>query len=180
MCVCDYYLNTLRSKPSTIQLLQSAPIEHTDPNQWGIDELDNIPIHLDFLDHKVQIGAYLESNLRNSLIEFLKQHHNYLPWSNKDITSINPEITVHKLQVDPNHPPSNKSDASLLPSATRSSMKRFRSYSTLYQFMRYTTPTNQQMFSQYVRKIGNGEYASTLLISTRPAPRTLSHIHTLT
>ena len=43
--------------------------------------------------------------LRLALIEFLKQHHDCFAWSHKDMTGIDPDIAVHKLQVDPDHPP---------------------------------------------------------------------------
>ena len=71
----------------------------------GIDELDDICIHPNYPDHKVQIGAHLSSELRFAFIEFLKQHNNYFAWSRKDMTEIDPEIALHRLQGDPDHPP---------------------------------------------------------------------------
>ena len=47
----------------------------------------------------------LSLDLRLVLIEFLKQHHDCFAWSHKDMTGINPDIAVHRLQVDPDHPP---------------------------------------------------------------------------
>ena len=74
-------------------------------DQPGIDELDQVSIHPDYPDHKVQIGARLCLELRLALIEFLKQHHDCFAWSHKDMTGIDPDVAVHKLQVDPDHPP---------------------------------------------------------------------------
>ena len=53
----------------------------------------------------MQIGAWLSLDLRLALIEFLTQHHDCFAWSYKDMTGIDPEIAVHKLQVNPDHPP---------------------------------------------------------------------------
>ena len=33
------------------------------------------------------------------------QHHDCFAWSHKDMTRIDPEVVVHRLQVDPDHPP---------------------------------------------------------------------------
>ena len=62
-------------------------------------------IHPDYPDHKVQIGARLSKELRLALIEFLTQHHGCFAWSHKDMTGIDPDVTMHRLQVDPDHPP---------------------------------------------------------------------------
>lgn len=37
-----------------------------------MERLDEVSIHLDFLDHKVQIGVLLRSDLRLDIIDFLK------------------------------------------------------------------------------------------------------------
>ena len=70
-----------------------------------MEDLDEISIHSDLVDHKVQIGAFLCPDLRQSLIDFLKQHHNCFAWSHTDITGIDPEVMVYRLQVDQEHTP---------------------------------------------------------------------------
>ena len=42
-----------------------------------MESLNEISIHLELLDHKVQIGALLHPNICLSLIDFLKQQHDY-------------------------------------------------------------------------------------------------------
>ena len=69
-------------------------------DQPGIDELDDVCIHPNYSDHKVQIGACLSSELRLALTEFLKQHHDCFVWSHKDMTGIDPDIAVYRLQVN--------------------------------------------------------------------------------
>ena len=69
-----------------------------------MESLDEVSIHPSLEDHKVQIGALLRPDLRQSLIDFLKLHHDCFAWSCTDITGIEPEVMVHRLQVDLEHP----------------------------------------------------------------------------
>ena len=62
-------------------------------------------IHPDYSNHKVQIGARLKPELRERLISFLTQQHDYFAWLHADMTGIDPEIVVHRLQIDPSYPP---------------------------------------------------------------------------
>ena len=70
-----------------------------------MEELDEVSIYSDLLNHKVQIGARLQPDLCLSLIDFLNQHHDYFAWSHTNITYIDPEVMVHHVQVDPDYPP---------------------------------------------------------------------------
>ena len=47
----------------------------------------------------------LELELREKLISFLAQQHDYFAWSHTDMIGIDPEVVVHRLQIDPNYPP---------------------------------------------------------------------------
>ena len=69
-----------------------------------MESLDEVSIHPNLVDYKVQIGALLRPNLHQSLIDLLKHHHDCFAWSHTDMTGIDPEVTVHRLQVDPEHP----------------------------------------------------------------------------
>ena len=81
------------------------PGEHLKSDQTGIEKLDDVCIHPNYLDHKVQIGACLSTELQLALIEFLTRHHDCFAWSHKEKTGIDPDVAVHRLQVDPDHPP---------------------------------------------------------------------------
>ena len=74
-------------------------------DRLAMESLDEVSIHPSLVDHKVQIGALLRPDLRQSLIDFLKFHHDCFAWSYTDITSIDLEVMVHRFQVDPEHPP---------------------------------------------------------------------------
>ncbi|XP_038713399.1 uncharacterized protein LOC120007270 [Tripterygium wilfordii] len=70
-----------------------------------MEELDDIQIHPDYPNHKVQIGAHLEYDIRAKLIEFLTENQDCFAWSHADMVGIDPEVVVHRLRVDPNHEP---------------------------------------------------------------------------
>lgn len=62
-------------------------------------ELDEIPIHLDFLNQKVEIGTQLWFYLHDSFIKFLKQHRECFTWSHINMIGIDPKVSVHQLQT---------------------------------------------------------------------------------
>ncbi|KAL5785135.1 hypothetical protein ACOSQ2_007527 [Xanthoceras sorbifolium] len=70
-----------------------------------MEELDEVSIHPDFPDHKVSIGSRLPQNIRARLLSFLTARHDSFAWSHADMIGISPEVLVHRLQVDPDHPP---------------------------------------------------------------------------
>ncbi|KAL5736109.1 hypothetical protein ACOSQ2_030897 [Xanthoceras sorbifolium] len=70
-----------------------------------MEELDEVSIHPDFPDHKVSIVSRLPQNIRARLLSFLTARHDSFAWSHADMIGISPEVLVHRLQVDPDHPP---------------------------------------------------------------------------
>ena len=70
-----------------------------------MEEIDEVPIFPDFPEHKVQIGVRLDDTLKEQIISFFGQNHDCFAWSHEDITGIDPEIAVHRLQVDPDYRP---------------------------------------------------------------------------
>ena len=69
-----------------------------------MESLNEVSIHQDLLDHKVKISVLLRPDICLSLIDFLKQQHDYFAWFHTDMTSFDPEVMVHHLQVDPSYP----------------------------------------------------------------------------
>ena len=47
----------------------------------------------------------LELELREKLISFLAKQHDCFAWSHADMTSIDLEVVMHRLQIDPGYPP---------------------------------------------------------------------------
>ena len=70
-----------------------------------MEEIDEVPIFPDFPKHKVQIGAQLNDTLKEWILPFLSQNHDFFAWSHDDMTGIDPEVVIHHLQVDPDYQP---------------------------------------------------------------------------
>ena len=68
-----------------------------------MEEIVEVPIYPDFPKLKFQIGARLNNTLRERILSFLSQNHDCFSWSHKDMIRIDPEVIVHRLQVDPNY-----------------------------------------------------------------------------
>lgn len=71
----------------------------------AMEDLDEVSISDEFPNHRIQVGSKLAPELRTRLIAFLKNHHHCFAWSHKDMIGVDPRVTTHKLQVDPNHLP---------------------------------------------------------------------------
>ncbi|KAK0604330.1 hypothetical protein LWI29_014567 [Acer saccharum] len=70
-----------------------------------MEELDEVSIDPEQPDHKVFIGSRLPDNIRKQLVEFLRERRNSFAWSHEDMIGIDPEVMVHRLQVDSDHQP---------------------------------------------------------------------------
>ena len=57
------------------------------------------------LTRHLKIGSKLTEGLRRRLIEFLRSNYDCFAWSDADMPGIDPEVIMHKLQVDPLHQP---------------------------------------------------------------------------
>ena len=53
----------------------------------------------------LKIDSKLTEGLRRRLIDFLRSNSDCFAWSHADMPGIDPEIIMHKLQVDPLHQP---------------------------------------------------------------------------
>ena len=53
----------------------------------------------------LKIGSKLTEGLRRRLVDFLRSNSDCFAWSHADMPGIDPEIIMHKLQVDPLHQP---------------------------------------------------------------------------
>ena len=53
----------------------------------------------------LKIGSKLTEGLRRRLVDFLRSNSDCFAWSHADMPGIDPEIIMHKLQVDHLHQP---------------------------------------------------------------------------
>ena len=49
----------------------------------------------------IRVGANLPPQMKESIIQFLKDNKDVFVWSHEDMPSINPSIIFHKLNVNP-------------------------------------------------------------------------------
>ena len=70
-----------------------------------MEAIDEVTIHPNYLDHKVQFATKLNKEVRIRLIEFLKENYGFFDWSHEDMTRIDPEVVGHRLQVHLDYSP---------------------------------------------------------------------------
>ncbi|GFS46237.1 hypothetical protein Acr_00g0100960 [Actinidia rufa] len=85
-------MGVLRDKVKEITFVDPKEMENTK----ALEEATPIPIHPDYPDRHVMIETKLNEELRNALVEFLKENYDVLAWSQGDILGIDPQIAVHK------------------------------------------------------------------------------------
>ena len=65
------------------------------------EELDTIKLEDGHPEKTTKIGANLPPNMKESLVQFLKNNMDVFAWSHEDMPGINPSIISHKLNVNP-------------------------------------------------------------------------------
>ncbi|XP_019246516.1 PREDICTED: uncharacterized protein LOC109226177 [Nicotiana attenuata] len=83
---------------------EHAVPEETDATKSTAEELEQVALFEKFLERKFHLGTGLHPELRSGFIEFLKFNVNCFSWSHA-VTSIPPEVAMHKLSLDPSIPP---------------------------------------------------------------------------
>ena len=68
-----------------------------------MEEIDEVRIYLNFVEHKFQIDARINDTLRERILSFLSQNHDFFAWSYEDMMGIDLEVAVNHLQVDPDY-----------------------------------------------------------------------------
>ena len=63
--------------------------------------MDDVPLTEGDQTRHLKIGSKLTEGLRRRLIDFLRSNSDCFAWSHADMPGIDPEIIMHKLQVDP-------------------------------------------------------------------------------
>ena len=65
------------------------------------EELDTIGLEDGSPEKTTKSGANLPSQVRGSLIQFLRSNKDVFAWSHEDMPGINPSIISHRLNIDP-------------------------------------------------------------------------------
>ena len=83
------------------QVKSQAP--HTEEPE--IEDMDDVPLVEGDLTRNLKIGSKLSEGLRRRLVDFLRSNSDSFAWSHLDMPGIDPEVIIHRLQVDPLHQP---------------------------------------------------------------------------
>ncbi|XP_056864095.1 uncharacterized protein LOC130511224 [Raphanus sativus] len=69
------------------------------------EEVLKVPVDDSDPSKSVRIGAFLPDEMQQKILEFLKQNLSSFAWTMSDMKGIDPAITTHELNVDPNFKP---------------------------------------------------------------------------
>ncbi|KAL5573490.1 hypothetical protein UlMin_023087 [Ulmus minor] len=78
--------------------------QHGEP----VEELTEVPFFDDEPEKICKIGSALTGQFKEDLIIFLKEHRDVFAWSHEDMPGIDPNVIVHRLNIDPNFKPIKK------------------------------------------------------------------------
>ncbi|XP_033144451.1 uncharacterized protein LOC117132954 [Brassica rapa] len=80
----------------------SPPISKVCPQK---EEVLEVPVDESDPSKVLRVGTYLSDEMQRTILDFLKQNLSTFAWSMSDMQGIDPSITTHELNVDPNIKP---------------------------------------------------------------------------
>ena len=98
----------IKEETHSVVAITAEHIPDQHPDEPRMEKLDEVQIHPSYPNHKVQIRAGLIPELKEKVIDFLAQQHDCFSWSHSNMTGINPEVTMHRLQIYQSYPQVNQ------------------------------------------------------------------------
>ena len=96
--------STPPSKPPPGFIFDEAALEKNKaPRGEPVEELVDIRLHPTYQSRTTKVGALLSPNLRKEFENFLLENADVLTWTHEDMPRIDPNLMVHRLNVDPSH-----------------------------------------------------------------------------
>lgn len=77
--------------------------------------MDDVPMVEGECSKYLKIGSKLDEGLRRRLVDFLRSNSDCFAWSHTDMPGIDPEVIMHKVQVNPSYQPAKKLRRKLAP-----------------------------------------------------------------
>uniref|UniRef100_A0A2N9H4C4 Uncharacterized protein n=1 Tax=Fagus sylvatica TaxID=28930 RepID=A0A2N9H4C4_FAGSY len=99
-------------------------------------ELDTIELEDGRPERTTKVGADLPPEMKESLVQFLKDNKDVFAWSHEDMPGINPSIISHKLNVDPSLRPIKQKRRVFAPERNNAIMEEGRTNSWQRNFIR--------------------------------------------
>ncbi|XP_013721228.2 uncharacterized protein LOC106425051 [Brassica napus] len=97
------WIHDMGAVPSTLHQMSKPTARHTE--ELEVEEMDDVPLIEGDQTRHLKVGSKLTEGLSRILINFLRSNSDCFAWSHADMPRIDPEIIMHKLQVDPLHQP---------------------------------------------------------------------------
>ncbi|KAL5545054.1 hypothetical protein UlMin_008838 [Ulmus minor] len=106
-CVNSIMIGTIEVKIDEVKKFDELDPREPVAEQHGepIEELTEVPLFDDEPEKTCKIGSALTGQFKEDLIIFLREHRDVFAWSHEDMPGIDPNVIVHRLNIDPNFKP---------------------------------------------------------------------------
>ncbi|KAL5575126.1 hypothetical protein UlMin_016825 [Ulmus minor] len=106
-CVYSIMIRTIEVKIDEVKKFDELDPREPIAEQHGepVEELTEVPLFDDEPEKTCKIGSALTGQFKEDLIIFLREHRDVFTWSHEDMLGIDPNIIVHRLNIDPNFKP---------------------------------------------------------------------------
>ena len=88
--------------------LRTISIKEQRTGAEPVERLKEIPLDSSKLDKTTRIGILVSPTVRLAIVAFLKENQDVFTWNHEDMSRIDPSIMVHRLNVSPSFPPSDR------------------------------------------------------------------------
>ncbi|KAL5565596.1 hypothetical protein UlMin_028760 [Ulmus minor] len=106
-CVNSIMIGTIEVKIDEVKKFDELDPREPVAGQHGepVEELTEVPLFDDEPEKTCKIGSALTGQFKEDLIIFLREHRDVFAWSYEDMPGIDPNVIVHRLNIDPNFKP---------------------------------------------------------------------------
>ncbi|KAL5544666.1 hypothetical protein UlMin_008450 [Ulmus minor] len=100
-------LNKIRVKIDEVKKFDELDPREPVAEQHGepVEELTEVLLFDNEPEKTCKIGSALTGQFKEDLIIFLREHRDVFAWSHEDMPRIDPNVIVHRLNIDPNFKP---------------------------------------------------------------------------
>ncbi|KAL5546086.1 hypothetical protein UlMin_005773 [Ulmus minor] len=106
-CVNSIMIGTIEVKIDEVKKFDELDPREPVAEQHGepVEELTEVPLFDDEPEKTCKIGSALTGKFKEDLVTFLREHRDVFAWSHEDMHGIDPDVIVHRLNIDPNFKP---------------------------------------------------------------------------
>ncbi|KAL5538565.1 hypothetical protein UlMin_045432 [Ulmus minor] len=106
-CVNSIMIGTIEVKIDEVKKFDELDPREPVAEQHGepVEKLTEVPLFDDEPEKTCKIGSVLTGQFKEDLVTFLREHRDVFAWSHEDMPGIDPDVIVHRLNIDPNFKP---------------------------------------------------------------------------